>query len=129
MSSGVQDQIVAANREFMAAFGKRDGSAIARLYTDDAQVFPANSDIIRGPAAILEFWQGVFALGLTGATLETLEVDVSGGIAVEVGRYWLLAGETVADQGKYLVVWKNDAGRWKLHRDIWNTSQPAAAQA
>ena len=32
-----------------------------------------------------------------------------------------------ADSGKYLVVWKNDGGSWKLHRDIWTTSQPAAA--
>ena len=23
-----------------------------------------------------------------------------------------------------MVIWKNDGGTWKLHRDIWNTSQP-----
>ena len=26
------------------------------------------------------------------------------------------------DVGKYVVVWKNDAGTWKLHIDIWNTN-------
>jgi hypothetical protein len=30
------------------------------------------------------------------------------------------------DNGKYVVVWHRDAGTWKLHRDIWTTSQPAA---
>lgn len=32
----------------------------------------------------------------------------------------------VADRGKYLVIWNRDGATWKLHRDIWNTSMPAA---
>jgi hypothetical protein len=28
----------------------------------------------------------------------------------------------------YIVVWRNDSGSWKLHRDIWTTSQPVAAR-
>jgi ketosteroid isomerase-like protein len=30
------------------------------------------------------------------------------------------------DRGKYITVWKKQQGQWKLHRDIWNTSMPAA---
>ena len=46
--------------------------------------------------------------------------------AVEIGQYTLGGADgTTIDQGKYLVVWKNDGGNWKLHRDIWNTSRPA----
>jgi len=64
-------------------------------------------------------------MGITAATLETVEVEGHGQTAIEVGRYRLLAaGDAVADQGKYIVVWKNDNGTWKLHRDIWTTSQP-----
>ena len=63
--------------------------------------------------------------GLTGATLEIVDVDASGETAVEVGRYRLTAGDAEADHGKYIVVWKNVDGRWKLHRDIWNTSKGA----
>jgi ketosteroid isomerase-like protein len=59
--------------------------------------------------------------------LETIEVEGYDDTAIEIGRYRLLApGDVVADQGKYIVVWKNDHGAWKLHRDIWTTSQPAA---
>ena len=53
------------------------------------------------------------------------DVDASGETAVEVGRYRLTAGDAEADHGKYIVVWKNVDGRWKLHRDIWNTSKGA----
>ena len=34
-------------------------------------------------------------------------------------------GGVVADRGKYIVIWKNEGGSWKLHKDIFNTSQPA----
>jgi hypothetical protein len=38
------------------------------------------------------------------------------------------AGGQVLDMGKYVVIWKQEAGQGKLHRDIWNSSRPAAGQ-
>jgi hypothetical protein len=71
-----------------------------------------------------------FTEGFTDYYLETIDVEAHGDTAIEIGRYRLLAaGDVVADQGKYIVVWKNDNGAWKLHRDIWTTSQPAAVPA
>jgi uncharacterized protein (TIGR02246 family) len=128
MSSDVRRQIESANGHFVSAFKRGDATAMANLYTSAAQLLPANSDFVRGTAAIRTFWQSVLELGLTGASLETIEVEDHGDTAIEVGRYRLLAaGDAVADQGKYVVVWKNDNGTWKLHRDIWTTSQPATA--
>jgi ketosteroid isomerase-like protein len=54
-------------------------------------------------------------------------VEGHGETAHEIGRYTLKTGTgEVADSGKYLVVWKQEGGAWKLHRDIWTTSRPAA---
>jgi uncharacterized protein (TIGR02246 family) len=128
MTDDVRTQIGSANKEFMNAFKRGDAAAMAKLYTPEAQLLPANSDFVRGTAAIRAFWQGVIDLGLKDASLETIEAEAHGHTAIEVGRYRLLgAGGAVADSGKYVVVWKNDRGTWKLHRDIWTTSQPAAA--
>ena len=121
--SDIRSQIEAANREFMTAFGKGDAAAIAALYTSGSQVLAPNSDVVNGTEAVREFWQGAMALGLTGAKLDTVEVDAAGDTAIEVGRYRLTAGDNPADHGKYIVVWKNVGGRWKIHRDIWNSSQ------
>ena len=97
------------------------------LCATDGQVFPPNSDILNGAASIKAFWQGVFDMGLKEAALETVELDAQGDTAIEVGRYILKAdGGAVADQGKYIVIWKHSGGTWKVHRDIWNTNQPAA---
>ena len=55
--SDVRSQIEAGNREFMAAFAKRDAAAVAALYTDGGQLLPPNSEVVRGHEAIREFWQ------------------------------------------------------------------------
>lgn len=127
MSTDVRARIVAANRTFMEAFNRGDTKVIGDLYTHDAQLLPANSDFVRGIDAIRAFWAGAVKMGLSDVVLDTIEVEAHGDTAIEVGRYTLQApGGAIADAGKYLVVWKNDGRAWKLHRDIWTTSQPAA---
>jgi ketosteroid isomerase-like protein len=65
-------------------------------------------------------------LGIKTIRLDSSEVGVQGGMAVEIGQYTLSGADGNAmDTGKYLVVWRNEGGSWKLHRDIWNTSMPA----
>lgn len=123
----VRSHVQHGNQQFMAAFKAGDATAIAALYTREAQLMPANSDVVRGADAIRAFWQGVMDMGVREATLEAVEVDALGDTAIEEGRYRLLADKGVqADQGKYIVIWKREGSRWKLHRDIWTTSQPPA---
>ena len=111
----------------MTNFANQDAAGMASLYTGNGQLLPANSDVVNGPSGIQAFWQGAFDMGLREAVLETVELEDHGATAVEVGKYTLKAdGGSVADQGKYVVIWKHDSGRWKLHRDIWTTSRPAA---
>ncbi len=63
----------------------------------------------------------------TAELLDRLETEAHGDTVNEVGNYKLMvAGGQEADAGKYIVIWKNVAGQWKLHRDIWNTSKPPA---
>ena len=128
MSSDIRPQIESANAQFVSAFKRGDATGIANLYTAEAQLLPANSDFVRGTAAIRTFWQSVIDTGLKGASLDTIELEAHGDTVIEIRRYRLLAaGDAVADQGKYIVVWKHDTGKWKLHRDIWTTSQPPPA--
>ena len=127
MTSDIRAQIESVNAQIGNAFKRGDATALANLYTSEAQLLPANSDFVRGTAAIREFWQSAIDTGLASVSVETIEVEGHGDTAIELGRYRLLAaGDVVADQGKYIVVWKNDNGAWKLHRDIWTTSQAAA---
>ncbi len=125
----IRNAITTGNANFMAAFQRGDAAGVAACYTADARLLPPNSAPMNGTAAITAFWQGAMALGITAAKLETVELETRGDLAVEIGQYTLTiqpAPETtVTDVGKYVVVWKNDGGAWKLHIDIWNTNTPA----
>jgi uncharacterized protein (TIGR02246 family) len=131
VAAGAQDAAVraaieAGNKKFMAAVPKADVAALASLYTTDAEALPPNSDVVKGRPAIQAMWKGVLDSGVTGVELTTVEVEAHGTHAYEVGTYVIKTKDgTVADRGKYVVVWKKVAGHWLLHRDIWNTSQPA----
>lgn len=121
----IREAIEKADRHFEATYRTGNPDAVAALYTENAQLLPTGSEPISGTAAIAQFWRGVMDLGIASARLETLEVDAQGHTAIETGRYTLFAeSDHLLDRGKYLVVWKQVRGEWKLHRDIWNTSVP-----
>ena len=125
----IRSDIVAGNQHFMDAFARGDAAGLANLYTVGGQLLPPNSEVVAGRDAIRAFWQGAMDMGLKEAKLDTVEAERTGETAVEVGKYTLrAAGGQVADAGKYVVVWKMEGGGWKLHRDIWNTSQPAPSK-
>ena len=118
-------EIMSANAEFSAAFKKGDAKALSEMYTEKGRLLPPNSEMVEGRPAIEKFWQVVLAQGPTGIELETLEVESFGETAVESGRATVYGNDgEVADEAKYLVVWKKSGGKWKLHRDCWNSNGP-----
>jgi uncharacterized protein (TIGR02246 family) len=124
----VREAIEAANEVFVATFGKGDAAGLAALYTEQGQLLPPNAGFQTGRQALQAFWQATIDAGIKEATLETLEVEPHGETAIEVGRYTLYAeGGQELDTGKYVVIWKQQGGKWRLHRDIFNSSNPAPA--
>jgi ketosteroid isomerase-like protein len=128
-TQGARAAIEEAGTAFSAKLAKGDAAGLAAMYTADAQAFPPNSDIVTGTAAIQKLWQGVIDSGIKSAKFTIVDVTEGGGLAAESGKYELSGADgTVVDSGKYVVVWKRVGGRWKILRDIWNTSRPAPAQ-
>jgi ketosteroid isomerase-like protein len=116
--------IDAGNAKFSAAFAAGSAADLAAMYTADAMAFPPDSDVVRGQAAIQRLWQGLIDSGMKGIALTTTDLEVSGDTAVETGTAVLTDGSGAQMRAKYLVVWKQDGGQWKLHRDIWNSVAP-----
>jgi uncharacterized protein (TIGR02246 family) len=110
---------VAANKKFMATYGQGDAAGMAVLYTESGQFLPPNMDFVTGKQALQATFQAFMDMGIKTIKLETVEVEGYDNAASEVGKY-TLTGETgqVLDRGKYIVIWKQEAGQWKLHRDI-----------
>lgn len=126
-ASAVRAAIEAGNKKFSDGAAKHDAALLATAYTEDAEAFPPNSDMVKGRPALQKLWQSVLDSGITGVELKTTEVEAFGALAYEVGAYTMKAKDgAVADRGKYCVVWKRVNGEWLLHRDIWSTSLPEA---
>ena len=66
------------------------------------------------------------ALGRRHNWLQLLRFCVVGasGYVVNLAVYLLLLRglDALVDRGKIMVLWKNDGGTWKMHRDTWNSS-------
>jgi uncharacterized protein (TIGR02246 family) len=124
-STDVRAAVAAANENFMAAFKKGDAAGMAALYTVNGQVLPPNGDFVTGKEAIQAFWQAIMDMGIKEAKLEIVEVEGHGDTAIEVSKYTLQGDEgQVLDTGKYIVIWKQQDGDWRLHRDIFNSNVP-----
>jgi ketosteroid isomerase-like protein len=122
----VSSQIKDANTELMNAFTQGDTTALSGFYTTDAKIFPANNQILDGQAAISKFWTLTMQMGIKKVLFETTTAQKFGNLAVEEGTYSLFVqGDQMVDQGKYIVTWKQEDGKWKIFRDIWNQSSPA----
>ena len=122
----VRGAIAAGVESFMAAFKKGDAAGLTALYTENGQVLPPNAEFVTGKQAIQMFWQAVMDMGVKEAKIEILEVEGHGDTAIEISTFTLLGeGGQVLDKGKYIVIWRQAAGEWKLHRDIFNSSMPA----
>lgn len=118
--------IAEANGKFMGAFERGDATALAALHTQDAQVIPPGAGTISGRDAIAAFWRDTMSAGVKRAVLETVELDPQDSTAIEVGKATLYGADgNQIDQTTYLVVWKQEDGQWKIHRDIWNGDTPA----
>ena len=121
----IREAIGAVNMEFMNACSQGDAAGVAALYTEDGQVMAPNSDIVTGKEAIQGFFQAFMDMGIKSVKLETVEVESMGETAWEVGNYTLFGeGEQMMDTGKFIVIWKQVDGEWRLHRDIFNSNLP-----
>ncbi|HEB26628.1 MAG TPA: SgcJ/EcaC family oxidoreductase [Porticoccus sp.] len=126
-TTDVYDAIVAADKTFMSTFSQGNAAAIANLYTEDGQFLAPNGGFVTGRKAIEDTFQSFMNMGVKEIKLEVLEVEGYGDTASEVGKYTLEGeGGQVMDEGKFVVLWKQEAGQWKLHRDIINTSMPVS---
>ena len=128
MTSDIRAQIESVNAQIGDAFKRGDATAVANLYTSGAQLLPQTATSFGARRPSVRFGKPRSTRASRARVWKRLRWRSHGDTAIEIGRYRLLAaGDVVADQGKYIVVWKNDNGAWKLHRDIWTTSQAAAA--
>jgi len=120
---GIHTEIHMIAESFESTFRRGDIAGIANFYTDNAMLLPPGSDFIQGKRNIEAFWQEAIDMGIKNIKLDIIEIEQHGDTAIEMSNYTLSSADNqVIDQGKGIVIWKQEDGTWKLHRDIWNSS-------
>lgn len=107
-------------------FAKGDDSQFAKYYTNDASIFPTNFPKITGKEGINTFFAGAYQMGIRFIKLTTNEVMGGPEIVTESGVVELFIDNDVSVfVGKFIIVWKQEEGEWRMHRDIWNIDKEA----
>ncbi|CAN5309241.1 hypothetical protein BH23BAC1_BH23BAC1_24310 [soil metagenome] len=125
-SLSIRQNIRELNDILESLFIRADAEGLADLFTENGMILTTSNEMIQGYQNICHFWQGLIEMGIKQVKLEILELEQLFDTANEVGKY-TLKGEhgRIVEMGTYMVIWKQEYGQWKLHRNMF-TSRIAA---
>lgn len=121
-----EQAIRTVNAQWLGFIRDRDAVAISRIYTPDGALMAPGAQVAQGQSSIEESWRGLMetpGFDLT-FTPDQILVASGGDMAMDRGTYRLsMKGPTgpTAEVGKYVVVWRNIGGEWKVAADIFNS--------
>lgn len=120
--AAVRQEIAALNEQFTQAHLTGDVALIDAMFTADAVSHPPGTASVRGPQALHDFTVAYIALGISEFREESSEFYGNAELVVDAGTYVVTFGpDYVTERGKYLNVWRNVNGSWKIQSNIWNT--------
>uniref|UniRef100_UPI0040486E67 nuclear transport factor 2 family protein n=1 Tax=Mariniflexile sp. TaxID=1979402 RepID=UPI0040486E67 len=117
------------NNAFMNAHITRDTATLNGMFTRDARVFPPNSEVIKDQATIKAINMEWVNYDIKEAREESTATYGNEDYVIDEGTYYMSFGaDSIVDKGKYMNVWKKEDGKWKMFRNMWNTSLPAKTE-
>jgi ketosteroid isomerase-like protein len=125
--AAARNAIDASNQQFGRLMAAGDSAGLVAMYHSEAMVYPPNmpSGNRNVMGSIVKMLPG---MGIKTATLRSTEVVGDENMLVETGSFEMGDGSKTVDKGKYMVVWKQEDGTWKMYRDMWNSDAPATGQ-
>jgi ketosteroid isomerase-like protein len=121
-----QDTIRQQAADMAAAFNAKEVDKVVAHYADNSVFMPPNVPRIRGQEPLRDFYNDLLGKGATRLDLQPEEISGHGPLAFETGSYSIIYDDGVSrDRGKYLLVLRNTAGRWRVEKTIWSSDLPA----
>jgi len=124
-SNDIRVMVQRAQDAWNAAFNRGDAVGVAAQYTQNAAVLPPTHSVIKGTAAIRDFWQGLITAGFKEHGIEMLDAEAEGGFAFASGRWWASGpgegGKAQRFEGIVVTVMRRQGdGTWKACLHTWN---------
>ncbi len=123
----VQSLIRDLAQDFVTAFNTGNYDQVAALFSPDGALMAPHHDLAYGPKAVEHLLRELGDAGYQDLRLETIRVEYSADMAVEIGRYNVAIrqsdGTIQADRGKYVRAWRR-LGAWLIIADSWSSNLP-----
>lgn len=118
----VKSFVDSLNKIYGDRFKSNDTALYADRYCKDAVIMPEQMPQVKGRDSIRNFNYNDgknkdFKVAITAT-------NIYGGpdVVVEEGYYTFPGDDGVIyDKGKFIAIWKQEDGKWKLYREVWNT--------
>ncbi len=127
----VESQIRGLTQDYVTSFNTGNYDQVAALFAPDGVFMAPNQEPAHGQKTTERLLRQLADAGYQDLRLETLRVESSGDMAMEIGRYSVAMhqanGTTVADRGKYLKVWRR-LGAWLIVADCWSSNLTIASK-
>ncbi|MGA7217437.1 MAG: DUF4440 domain-containing protein [Candidatus Sulfotelmatobacter sp.] len=123
----VQSMLQNLDQDFVTNFNTGNYDLVAGLFAQDGVFMAPHHDPAYGPKAVERLLRQLGDAGHEDLRLETVRVESSADMAMEIGRYSIALrqpdGTILADRGKYVKAWRR-LGVWRIVADCWNTNLP-----
>ena len=118
----VKAHIIKMNESYSQRFMTNDTAYYISRYCRDAQVYSPGVPAVVGRDSIINFFY-------QNGTNKEAKIELPAGniygneeLVVEEVTYNFPDGKGGSfDKGKFIALWKQEDGQWKLYREIWNT--------
>ena len=114
-------------QDFVTSFNTGNYDQAAALFAPDGAFMAPNCDPAYGPKSVEHLLRQFGDAGYQDLRLETVRLEVSADLAMEIGRYTLAIRQPDAtlraDRGKYLKAWRR-LGAWLIVADSWSSNLP-----
>lgn len=129
--AAVGEAIRAKDQAFADGMVAGDVEVVMAQYADEAVVLAPGAPMLEGAQAIRDMfapWLSTSPPSSMTLDSETITVAGSGDYAHAVGTFAIGGtdpnGVEYSDDGKFVAVWKNVDGDWRMVADIWNSDNP-----
>ena len=120
---GDQQAIRQATSTLESSFNAKEIDKILTLYTENSTFMPPNKPLLRGRGSLKGFYDSLVSGGAKDLKITVGDVAGHGPLAYESGSYSMING-TVPDRGKFLFIFRNMAGTWKIEYTSWSSDLP-----
>lgn len=121
-SNELYKKIVALDSIFFNAYNHCDMEMQAEFYSDSIEFFHDKGGLETSKKKILEDTKknicGKIIREIVKGSIEVSPIPGYGAVELGSHQFYNLKENTTSNPGKFVIVWKNDAGKWKITKVI-----------